>query len=377
MVIADYSLASAERAAAVDERFTAARVDAASADSVAALCREHAVTHVMNAVDPRFVLPIFEGAYAAGADYLDMAMSLSRPHPDAPYEQTGVKLGDEQFAVAPQWEAAGRLALCGIGVEPGLSDVFARYAADHLFSEIDELGVRDGANLTVEGYDFAPSFSIWTTIEECLNPPVVWERDRGWFTTAPFSEPEMFDFPEGIGPVECVNVEHEEVLLMPRWVEAGRVTFKYGLGEEFIDVLETLHKLGLDSTDPVAVGGVEVSPRDVVAACLPNPAELGPRMRGKTCAGLWVTGRGKDGSPRSTYLFHVVDNEWSMAEYGHQCVVWQTAVNPVVALELLARGTWKGTGVLGPEAFDAVPFLDLLTEYGSPWGQRELDPAAG
>ena len=377
VVIADYSLASAERAAAVDERFTAARVDAASADSVAALCREHAVTHVMNAVDPRFVLPIFEGAYAAGADYLDMAMSLSRPHPDAPYEQTGVKLGDEQFAVAPQWEAAGRLALCGIGVEPGLSDVFARYAADHLFSEIDELGVRDGANLTVEGYDFAPSFSIWTTIEECLNPPVVWERDRGWFTTAPFSEPEMFDFPEGIGPVECVNVEHEEVLLMPRWVEAGRVTFKYGLGEEFIDVLETLHKLGLDSTDPVAVGGVEVSPRDVVAACLPNPAELGPRMRGKTCAGLWVTGRGKDGSPRSTYLFHVVDNEWSMAEYGHQCVVWQTAVNPVVALELLARGTWKGTGVLGPEAFDAVPFLDLLTEYGSPWGQRELDPAAG
>ena len=377
VVIADYSLASAERAAAVDERFTAARVDAASADSVAALCREHAVTHVMNAVDPRFVLPIFEGAYAAGADYLDMAMSLSRPHPDAPYEQTGVKLGDEQFAVAPQWEAAGRLALCGIGVEPGLSDVFARYAADHLFSEIDELGVRDGANLTVEGYDFAPSFSIWTTIEECLNPPVVWERDRGWFTTAPFSEPEMFDFPEGIGPVECVNVEHEEVLLMPRWVEAGRVTFKYGLGEEFIDVLETLHKLGLDSTDPVAVGGVEVSPRDVVAACLPNPAELGPRMRGKTCAGLWVTGRGKDGSPRSTYLFHVVDNEWSMAEYGHQCVVWQTAVNPVVALELLARGTWKGTGVLGPEAFDAVPFLDLLTEYGSPWGQRELDPATG
>ena len=377
VVIADYSLASAERAAAVDERFTAARVDASSADSVAALCREHAVTHVMNAVDPRFVLPIFEGAYAAGADYLDMAMSLSRPHPDAPYEQTGVKLGDEQFAVAPQWEAAGRLALCGIGVEPGLSDVFARYAADHLFSEIDELGVRDGANLTVEGYDFAPSFSIWTTIEECLNPPVVWERDRGWFTTAPFSEPEMFDFPEGIGPVECVNVEHEEVLLMPRWVEAGRVTFKYGLGEEFIDVLETLHKLGLDSTDPVAVGGVEVSPRDVVAACLPNPAELGPRMRGKTCAGLWVTGRGKDGSPRSTYLFHVVDNEWSMAEYGHQCVVWQTAVNPVVALELLARGTWKGTGVLGPEAFDAVPFLDLLTEYGSPWGQRELDPAAG
>lgn len=370
LVIADYELARAERAA-IDPRFVAARVDASSASSVADLVREHRITHVMNAVDPRFVMPIFEGAFSAGADYLDMAMSLSKPHPEEPYQHTGVKLGDDQFAQQDRWADAGRLALCGIGVEPGLSDVFARYAADHLFSEIDELGVRDGANLTVDGYDFAPSFSIWTTIEECLNPPVVWERERGWFTTAPFSEPEVFDFPEGIGPVECVNVEHEEVLLMPRWVEARRATFKYGLGSEFIGVLETLHKLGLDRTEKVRVAGVEVSPRDVVAACLPDPATLGDRMRGKTCAGLQVTGTGKDGEPRATYLYHVVDNEWSMREYGHQCVVWQTAVNPVVALELLAAGTWSGSGVLGPEAFDAVPFLDLLTEYGSPWGQRD------
>jgi saccharopine dehydrogenase (NAD+, L-lysine forming) len=371
VVVADYDLGRAEKAAAADERFVAAQVDASRAESVTALAKEQRATHVMNAVDPRFVMPIFEGAFAAGADYLDMAMSLSKPHPQAPYTQTGVKLGDEQFADAARWEEAGRLALCGIGVEPGLSDVFARYAADHLFTEIDELGVRDGANLTVDGYDFAPSFSIWTTIEECLNPPVVWEKDRGWFTTEPFSEPETFDFPEGIGPVECVNVEHEEVLLMPRWVDARRATFKYGLGDEFINVLRTLHKLGLDRTEKVRVGGVEVSPRDVVAACLPDPATLGHRMRGKTCAGLHVTGTGKDGRPRSTYLYHVVDNEWSMREYGHQCVVWQTAINPVIALELLANRTWSGAGVLGPEAFDAVPFLDLLKDYGSPWGQRE------
>ena len=372
MVVADYDESRAERALrrhAGDARFTAAHVDASSADAVAALAREHGATHVLNAVDPRFVVPIFDGAFAAGADYLDMAMSLSRPHPESPYEQTGVKLGDEQFAKAGEWEAAGRLCLVGIGVEPGLSDVFARYAADHLFDEIDEIGIRDGANLQVEGYDFAPSFSIWTTIEECLNPPVVWEKDRGWFTTAPFSEPEVFEFPEGIGPVECVNVEHEEVLLVPRWVDAKRVTFKYGLGEEFITVLQVLHKVGLDRTEKVRVGGVEVSPRDVVAACLPDPATLGDRMRGKTCAGTWVRGR-KNGTEREVYLYHVVDNAWSMAEYGAQAVVWQTAINPVVALELLARGTWSGAGVLGPEAFDPVPFLDLLSAYGSPWGMR-------
>ncbi|MFU8870537.1 saccharopine dehydrogenase family protein [Micromonospora sp. SL4-19] len=372
MVVADHDLGRAERAVAGrGDRFVAAHLDASSAEAVTALCRQHRITHVLNAVDPRFVMPIFDGAFAAGADYLDMAMSLSRPHPSAPYAETGVKLGDEQFAAADRWAAAGRLALCGIGVEPGLSDVFARYAADELFAEIDEIGVRDGANLTVDGYDFAPSFSIWTTIEECLNPPVIWEDGRGWFTTPPFSEPEVFDFPEGIGPVECVNVEHEEVLLIPRWVKARRVTFKYGLGDEFIEVLKTLHKLGLDSTSPVSVRGVEVSPRDVVAACLPDPATLGDRMRGKTCAGTYVTGTGVDGRPRRVYLYHVVDNEWSMTEYGHQAVVWQTAVNPVVALELLASGAWSGTGVLGPEALPPVPFLDLLTGYGSPWGMEE------
>ncbi|MEU7906863.1 saccharopine dehydrogenase C-terminal domain-containing protein [Actinoplanes sp. NPDC049118] len=372
-VVADYDLSRAQAAVAgLESRgFAAARLDASSAPAVAALCREHGITHVLNAVDPRFVMPIFDGAYAAGAHYLDMAMSLSRPHADEPYSRTGVKLGDEQFAAAGRWLDEGRLALVGMGVEPGLSDVFARYAADHLFSRIDEIGIRDGGNLVVEGYDFAPSFSVWTTIEECLNPPVIWEADRGWFTTEPLSEPEVFDFPGGIGEVECVHVEHEEVLLIPRWVDARRVTFKYGLGKEFIDVLKTLRKLGLDRTAPVRVGGVSVSPRDVVAACLPDPAALGHRMTGSTCAGTLVTGVDRDGAPLTVYLYHVVDNEWSMREYGSQAVVWQTAVNPVIALELLAAGVWRGAGVLGPEAFDAVPFLDKLVEYGSPWAMRE------
>jgi saccharopine dehydrogenase-like NADP-dependent oxidoreductase len=375
MVVADYDLSRAEAAVAtLGPRFTAARVDASDQAAVVGLLTEHRCDVLLNATDPRFVMPLFEAALTAGADYLDMAMSLSRPHPDRPYEQTGVKLGDEQFARDGAWGDAGRLALVGMGVEPGLSDVFARYAADELFDEIEEIGVRDGGDLTVDGYDFAPSFSIWTTIEECLNPPLIYEQERGWFTTEPFSEPEVFDFPEGIGPIECVNVEHEEVLLVPRWIDAGRVTFKYGLGEDFITKLRTLHALGLDRTEPVTVptehGPARVSPRDLVAALLPDPAGLGDRMHGKTCAGTWVKGT-RDGEPREVYLYHVVDNQWSMREYGSQAVVWQTAVNPVVALELLATGRWKGSGVLGPEAFPPRPFLDLLREYGSPWGLRE------
>ncbi|MGH3397490.1 MAG: saccharopine dehydrogenase C-terminal domain-containing protein [Streptosporangiaceae bacterium] len=374
LVIADYDLARAQRAAAARDSYTAVQLDAREEQATAALLDQHSCDVLMNATDPRFVMPLFRAALAARVNYLDMAMSLSHPDAEAPYSKTGVKLGDDQFALSDQWEQAGKLALAGIGVEPGLSDVFARYAADRLFSEINEIGVRDGANLEVAGYDFAPTFSIWTTIEECLNPPVIWEAERGWYTTPPFSEPEVFTFPAGIGAVECVNVEHEEVLLIPRWVTSRRVTFKYGLGAEFISVLSTLHKLGLDAVSPVSVGGAQVSPRDVVAACLPDPATLGDAMTGLTCAGTWVTGTGTDGRPREVYLHHVVDNAWSMAEYGSQAVVWQTAVNPVVALELMDSGAWAGTGVLGPEALPPEPFLDLLTDYGSPWACEERTP---
>jgi saccharopine dehydrogenase (NAD+, L-lysine-forming) len=378
VVLADVALERAHAAAdrlGEPGRFSAERVDASSREELVELIGRVRPDAVLNACDPRFNEPIFGAAFDAKVTYLDMAMTLSHPHPEHPYEQPGEMLGDKQFAVEQRWQDAGLLALVGIGVEPGLSDIFARYAADELFSSLDEVGVRDGADLVVEGYDFAPTFSIWTTIEECLNPPLIWERERGFYTTAPFSEPEIFEFPEGIGPVECVNVEHEEVVLIPRWVDCARVTFKYGLGQEFIDVLATLHKLGLDSTEPVSVRGTKVAPRDVVAAALPDPATLGERMSGRTCAGTWVTGTGKDGKPRSTYLYHVVDNETTMREYSSQAVVWQTAINPAVALELLDRGDWKGVGVLGPEAFPPAPFLELLAEYGSPHGQVEVPRA--
>ena len=348
-----------------DDRFAAAQVDAGDREALIALLRETEADAVLNAADPRFNPSILDAAFEYGCTYLDLAMTLSGPN---------VLLGEEEFDRHEGWNERGLLALAGIGVEPGLADVFARYAADHLFDEIDEVAVRDGADLVVEGYDFAPTFSIWTTIEECLNPPLIWEKERGFYTTEPFSEPELFEFPDGIGEIECVNVEHEEVVLVPREIDCRRVTFKYGLGEEFIDVLRTLHKLGLDSTEPVKVRGVEVAPRDMVAAALPDPATLGDRMRGKTCAGTLVTGKRKGGGDGAVYLYHVADNEQTMREYGHQAVVLQTAINPVIALELLAAGTWQGTGVLGPESFDALPFLELLADYGEPHGVVEGDP---
>jgi saccharopine dehydrogenase-like NADP-dependent oxidoreductase len=374
VVLSDYNLGRCKEVQAkLDDaqRFPIEWVDAGKQELVEALARKHQVDLIMNACDPSFNEPIFEAAYACGCTYMDMAMTLSEPHPHDPFNQCGVKLGDYQFERAHLWEQKRLLAFVGMGVEPGMADVFARYAQDHLFDEIEEIGVRDGANIEVRGYEFAPNFSIWTTIEECLNPPVIWEKERGWYTTEPFSEPEMFEFPEGIGVQEVVNVEHEEVLLVPRWVKTKRVTFKYGLGGQFIGVLKTLHMLGLDNKEPVKVKDVMVAPRDVVAACLPDPAHLGDRMFGKTCAGTWVKGV-KDGKSRQVYLYQVADNEACMQAWGCQAVVAQTAFNAVIAWDLLAHGVWQGVGVLGPEAFDPVPFMEKMADYGFPYGIKEV-----
>jgi saccharopine dehydrogenase (NAD+, L-lysine-forming) len=374
MVLADYNLERAKEVQAKlgdEKRFPIEFIDASKQDEIEALARKYTVDLIMNAVDPVYNEKLFDAAFNVGVNYMDMAMTLSKPHPEDPFNKSYIKLGDYQFEKSKQWEQKGLLALVGLGVEPGVADVFARYAQDCLFDEIDEIGIRDGANLEIVGYEFAPNFSIWTTIEECLNPPVIWEQGKGWFTTEPFSEPEVFEFPDGIGKIEVVNVEHEEVLLVPRWVKTKRVTFKYGLGDQFIGVLKTLKMLGLDNKEPINVKGIKVAPRDVVAACLPNPAYLGDKMSGKTCAGTWVKGK-KDGVEKQVYLYQVADNAECMQKWGCQAVVAQVAFSPLLAMDLLEHGQWKGAGVLGPESFDPLPFMDKMAEYGFPYGIKEM-----
>jgi saccharopine dehydrogenase (NAD+, L-lysine-forming) len=362
MVLADYSL---ERAKTVQKKlgainkFPIEQIDAREVNQIVKLARKHNADLIMNAVSNFYNDTIFDAAYEAGCNYLDMAMS-----------DYGANMGSHQWNQAAKWEEKGLLAILGNGMDPGVSDIFAKYASVELFDEIDEIGIRDGAALEVSGYEFAPAFSILDTIEECTDPPLVWEKERGWYTIPPFEKIELFNFPEGIGPLEVVDIEHEEVKLIPRYIPCNRVTFKYGLGEKFINVIKVIKMLGLHQKEPVNVKGVKVSPIEVVAACLPDPASLGDKMTGKTCVGAWVTGI-KDGKRREVYIYQVTDNQESMQNYGCQAVSLQTGTGPVIVMELLAEGVWKGKGVYGPEAFDPRPFLVKMMEYNFPYNIRE------
>ncbi|MFN3309359.1 MAG: saccharopine dehydrogenase family protein [Anaerolineales bacterium] len=342
-------------------QFCVEQVDASSIEQVANLALKHQVDLILNAVSCEYSDPIFDAAYQAGCNYMDMALS-----------GTGAEMGKYQFDRAHLWEEKGLLALIGMGMDPGVSDIFAKYLEKHLFDEIDEIGIRDGAALEVKGYEFAPTFSIYDALEECTDPALVWEKEKGWYQVEAFSQPERFPFPEGIGYLEVVQVEHEEVVLIPRWVKCKKVTFKYGLGDQFINVIRVLKMIGLHSRQPINVKGVQVAPADVVAALLPEPATLGPLMSGKTCVGTWATGW-KGGKRRSVYLYQSMDNHQAMQKYGIQAVSLQTAIGPVIGLELLANKIWQGKGVLGPEAFDPDPFLERMPAYDFPYQIVELD----
>jgi saccharopine dehydrogenase-like NADP-dependent oxidoreductase len=372
IVLADYNVARAEEVAGqcADPRFIPEKINAKDPAGIKEVIAKHGITFVMNAVEPAFNEIIFDACFEAGVGYLDCAMTLSKPHPEKPYERTHIKLGDYQFERCEAWEKAGNIAIAGSGVEPGMADVFARFAADHLFDEIDEVNIRDGDNYTGGG-DFG--FSVWTTIEECLNPPVIWEKDKGWFTTERFSEPEIFHFPGGIGDVEVVNVEHEEVLLVPRVLKCNRVTFKYGVPKEMRQLLFNLESTGMaDKERKIRIGDAEITPRDFLVKVTPSPVETAGQMTGKGCAGAWITGT-KDGKRRSVYLYQVADNQECLKKYGANSVVAQTAVGPVIMLELIAKGIWNLKGVHGPESFDPDPFVERLARYEFPAGIREMD----
>jgi saccharopine dehydrogenase-like NADP-dependent oxidoreductase len=376
MVLADHDIDRVRSIAAEigdAAAYPTAQIDASDTAAVEALARQYGVDVVVNAVDPRFVMPVFRGALAAGAHYIDTAVSLSEPHPTEPYSKPGRLLGEEQFAMDAEWRERGQLALLGVGISPGLVQVFAAGAAKHHFDELHDINIRAGGDLRIEGVPFATVFSIWTTIEECLNPALVWEKDRGYFTLPPFSEPERFNFPEGIGPVGCVHVEHEDVVMIPRVLDVRRVTFKYALGEEFIGALMVLHAIGLDRTDPIEVDGQQVIPRNVVAALVPEPADMGENMTGRAIVGAHITGL-KDGKPREIFSYQMCDAQQIMAQYGLQPVGFQAGFNPVVALELLATGAWQGAGVKSAESFDPDPYLAILDRDGIHHATIDIEP---
>lgn len=345
-----------------DPRVSAVGLDARNRAALVAVLRRNGTTLLLNAALPATNIDVMRACLEAGCDYIDLA--------SAGTDADGIPKMDDQFALDAEFKAAGRLALLGMGADPGTTNVYAAYAAKHLLDTVTELRVRDGDNSVCQGHDgFLAAFSPWVMIDECLCRAVVY-RNGQFHLEEPLTGMEQFDFPE-LGVLNCYYVDHEESKTLPRFFPEARVIdFKLCMDTTTVETLRVMKRLGLSGKDRVRVGDVTVAPRDLVVSLLPQPKDLAGRMRGKTCVGTLAKGF-KNGEPRAYYIYSIADHEQVYAELGVQATAYQTGIPPVIAARLMAQRIWRGTGVMSPEQFDPDPFMERLGREGMAWQVRD------
>ena len=345
-----------------DPRVTAISLNAGDRLAVVNALRQFGITLVLNAALPATNIDVMHACLQAGCDYIDLA--------SAGTDADGIPKMDDQFALDAEFKAAGRLALLGMGADPGTTNVYAAYAAKHLLDVVTELRVRDGDNSICTGHDgFIAAFSPWVMIDECLCKAVSYRGGR-YYLEEPLTGLEPFDFPE-LGVLNCYYVDHEESRTLPRFFPAAQtVDFKLCMDDVTVETLRVMKRLGLSRKDRVQVGDHSIVPRDLVVALLPDPRDLAGRMRGKTCVGTLAKGF-KNGEPKAYYIYNVTDHETVFKELGVQATAYQTGIPPVIAARLIAQGVWRGTGVMSPEQFNPDPFLEQLVREGMPWRVRD------
>jgi saccharopine dehydrogenase (NAD+, L-lysine forming) len=366
-----------------DKRFVTESVDARDKESIIALIKKHKCDFVMDAAAPFVSNNIFDAAFEGGANYGNMGTW------SVPMDNPKFGLGIENSYIEPMtkynfdrhndWEKKGIMACICLGIDPGVVNVFAKFAALYLFDELHEVHVKDGGNLTIPDADedgIVFGFNVWTVLDEVMNPNVEWDKDKGGFLVeGPFSGEETFEMPAGVGTNTLVKVEHEETVTMPRYLEQyglKKCTFKIALDDNLVKALKVINSLGLRSLHPINVGGLTVIPRDVVAAAAPQPKDLGDEMLGKMCVGIHCKGI-KDGKTREIFIYQPFDNQISMLNWEMQAVVAQTGFGAAVGLELIGKGIWKDVGVFSPEYFDPIPYLEIMDEAGFEYGIVEME----
>ena len=379
VLVGDYDLSRAEAVAGLlaDDRFSAVQINATDKEQMKSLIREHKIDFVMDAAPPFASNYIFDAAYEAGANYANMGTW------SVPMEEPAYGLGIENSYTEPmtkynfdrheQWKEKGQMAVICLGIDPGVVNVFAKYAATHLFDVMTEAHVKDGGNLSVPGADpdaIQFGFNVWTVLDEVMNPNVEYDQEKGGLIVEKaFAGQETFQMPDGVGENTLVKVEHEEVVTFARYLTQyglKKATFKISLDDNLITALKVIDHLGLRSLKPVQVGNVKVVPRDVVAACAPQPKDIGTEMIGEMLVGVHCIGE-KAGVRKEYFLYQNFDNQASMEQWGSQAVVAQTGFGAALAIELIGRGIWKDTGVFSPEYFDPEPYLKLMDETGYEW----------
>jgi saccharopine dehydrogenase (NAD+, L-lysine-forming) len=340
------------------KNFSGRVVDAANSEQVINLAAEADV--LINANVPRFNLIVMEACLAGNCHYMDLACETIINLPGQ------IDISD-QLALDRRFKDAGLLALCGIGIDPGCSNIFARYLSDQM-DRVEEILIRDADISYVEGYKLALYFSPDTFIDECVTEAPLYFEEGKFIIKEPLQVIEDFDFPEPIGRVKVYGISHEEAWTLPRYIKKEGIrtcNFGYGLADELVNMMEVLKIIGLDSDVPVDVKGVQVAPRDLVTALLPRPADLAGKIKGDVCVGALVRGY-KNNQKVAKFMYTTASHQEAYERMQEQGTSFQTGIPAALAADLLADGVIKTRGAVPPEGLDPEPFVEKLPEYGMP-----------
>ncbi len=297
---------------------------------------------VVNTSLPRFNASVQAAARELGLNYLDPANESADP-----------------FGESDVWEAAGLTALCGMGEDPGLSNVFARHAADGM-DRLESVKVRDGDTASSPDYPFVALFSPETFVEETLSSSRIW-RDGKYDRVPPFGEAETYEFPAPVGPLPVYSVDHEEVDTLPRFLGKGvrYVDFKLALDATTVQTLKLFRDLRL--LEPGPPGGP--SPRRALFAALPKPADLVGRVDGHAVVLVEVAGE-KDGERVVRTIHAGLGHREAAERFGATATAYLTGSGAAAGAILLADGTIRERGKLSPENLDPKPFFPILRRFG-------------
>ncbi|MGB0957394.1 MAG: saccharopine dehydrogenase family protein [Litorivicinus sp.] len=364
VVLASRTLAKCDAIAAqLDRPIRTAQVDADDVPALTEFLKAEQPYLVINVALPYQDLTIMDACLNAGVHYMDTANY--EPLDTAKFEYKW------QWAYQEKFEKAGLMALLGSGFDPGATNVFTAHLAKHYFDEIHTLDIID-VNGGDHGYPFATNFNPEINIREVSAECRHWENGE-FVTTPPMSMNQSFTCPEGVGTYDIYRMYHEELeSLTKHYPTLKRAQFWMSFSEKYLTHLKCLENVGMTSIEPIEFNGQSITPIQFLRAVLPDPASLGPRTKGKTCIGCYVTGI-KDGKPKTAYLYNICDHEACYAEVKSQAISYTTGVPCMIGAKMMVEGTWMKPGVWNIEQLDPDAFLDDMNRYGLPWSVIE-DP---
>jgi saccharopine dehydrogenase (NAD+, L-lysine-forming) len=343
-------------AAQLNNSIKTAQVDADNVPELAALIKQVQPKLVINVALPYQDLHIMDACLETGVDYLDTANY--EPLDTAHFEYSW------QWAYQESFKQAGLMALLGSGFDPGVTNVYTALAAKKYLDVVEEIDIID-ANAGSHGQPFATNFNPEINIREVTAVCRHWEDGR--FVESPaLSTKRAFDFPEGIGPMNCYRLYHEEMESIVKHIPTIRkAQFWMTFSDNYLKHLDVLQNVGMTRIDEVEFNGQKIVPIQFLKALLPDPGSLGPLTKGKTCIGVIARGT-KDGKPRQVYIYNICDHEACYKEVQSQAISYTTGVPAVVGAIMMLTDKWRGAGVFNMEQFDPELFLDVLGPMGLP-----------